>query len=130
MRVLVCGSRDWDDIHMIRLRLCQLPPDSTIIHGAAPGADTIAGMLAEDFGFTVDPNPADWEVKPDTPPNRIRYRRDGSCYDVGAGFARNRAMLDKHPDLVIAFQKNGSSGTQDTIDEARRRGINVEVYSS
>jgi len=48
----------------------------------------------------------------------------------GAGHARNRAMLDLRPDLVISFQRNGSRGTQGTIDEARRRGIDVEVHEA
>jgi hypothetical protein len=38
-------------------------------------------------------------------------------------------MLDLAPGLVIAFHADGSRGTQDTIDEARRRGIPVEVHT-
>lgn len=109
-RVLICGSRDWDDIHAIRMALVKLTPTATIIHGAAPGADTAAAWLAEDFGFTVEAFPADW-------------KRHGKR----AGILRNLAMLDTNPDLVLAFQKNGSRGTQHTIDEARRRGIPVTV---
>lgn len=111
MMVLVCGSRDWADIHAVRIRLIALPPDTHIIHGAARGADTVAAWLAEDFGFTVHAYPADWE-------------RHGKR----AGFLRNLQMLEQEPDLVIAFQLAGSRGTQHTIDEARRRGIPVEVH--
>jgi hypothetical protein len=125
--VLVCGSRDWADINAIRMRLVTLPPSTEIIHGAAPGADRIAGWLAEDFGFAVDPHPADWEVGPQTRAEDIRARPDGSTYDSAAGRRRNLAMLDEKPDLVLAFQRNGSRGTQHTINEARRRGIPVEV---
>jgi hypothetical protein len=39
-------------------------------------------------------------------------------------------MLDTGPDLVLAFQRNGSRGTQHTIDEARARGIPVEVFTA
>jgi hypothetical protein len=39
-------------------------------------------------------------------------------------------MLDDEPDRVLAFQRNGSRGTQHTIDEARRRGIPVEVVDA
>lgn len=112
-RVLVCGSRDWSDIHAIRLALVALDPHTTIIHGAAPGADTIAGWLAHDFGFTVEAFPADWKR-----------------YGKRAGFLRNVAMLDTRPTLVLAFQKNGSRGTQHTIDEARKRDIPVVVKSA
>ncbi len=33
-----------------------------------------------------------------------------------------------HADEMIAFQVNQSKGTQDTIDKARKKGINVQVY--
>ena len=113
MLVLVCGSRNWSDIHAIRMRLVKLPPSSVIIHGKAPGADTIAGWLAEDFGFTVREFPADWEQ-----------------YGKRAGILRNLAMLDESPDLVLAFWDGESSGTRHTVTEARKRGIPVEVIGS
>lgn len=111
MIVLACGSRGWADIHVIRRRLLALPPDATILHGAAPGADAIAAGLAEDFGFTVRAYPADWET-----------------YGKRAGVLRNLRMLDEQPDLVLAFQIGGSRGTQHVINEARERGIAVEVH--
>jgi hypothetical protein len=42
---------------------------------------------------------------------------------------RNRAMLDllQPGDMLVAAQFAGSSGTQWTINEARRRGITVEL---
>jgi hypothetical protein len=112
VRVLVCGSRDWEDIHAIRMRLLRLPPTSEIIHGGAPGADRVAAWLAEDFGFAVREYKADWS----------RGKRGGP--------ERNIRMLDQRPQLVLAFQRNGSRGTQHTIDEARRRGIPVEIVTS
>ena len=48
-------------------------------------------------------------------------------YGRSAGALRNRAMLDLKPDLVLAFRVAMSSGTTDCIDEARMRGIPVEV---
>lgn len=33
-----------------------------------------------------------------------------------------------HADEMIAFQVNQSKGTQDTIDKARKKGINVQVH--
>jgi YspA, cpYpsA-related SLOG family len=110
MRVLVCGSRSWQDIHAIRRRLIDLPAHSTIIHGAAPVADTIAALLADDLGFSVRGYHANW-------------RRDGKR----AGILRNLRMLDSEPDLVIAFWDRESRGTKHVIDEARRRGITVDI---
>lgn len=111
MRVLICGSRDWDEVHPIRRALIQLPQTAEIIHGAAPGADTIAGLLAEGFGFKVRAFPADWSR------------------GAKGGPERNRRMLDEEPDLVIAFLKDAtkSPGTRNTIAEAKRRGIKTEI---
>jgi hypothetical protein len=92
------------------MRLLRLPPSAEIIHGGAPGADRIAGWLAEDFGFTVREFKANWD-------------RGGKR----AGILRNIKMLDASPDLVIAFWDGKSRGTKHTIDEAKRRGIPVEV---
>lgn len=115
MKVLVCGSRDWTDYEAIDRRLSGLPGEHeeiAIIHGAAPGADLMAARAALRWGFEPIAFPADWLTK-----------------GKRAGILRNLQMLDERPDLVIAFQRNGSRGTQHTIDEARRRGIPVEVYS-
>lgn len=111
MVVLICGSRDWDDYAPIRQRVADLPPGTVIVQGGAPGADRLAKRAAQEHGFHCA------EVQP--------------MWKLGkyAGMWRNRAMLNLKPDLVIAFKRREHSrGTQDTIDEARRRGIPVEVY--
>jgi uncharacterized phage-like protein YoqJ len=43
-----------------------------------------------------------------------------------AYFERNSKEV-YHADEMIAFQVNGSAGTQDTIDKAKRKGISVQV---
>lgn len=116
MRVVVCGSRDWQDVNAIFNRLSGLPGEHeeiTILQGSASGADSIAAWAADQLGFEVRGFPANW-------------RKHGKA----AGPIRNRVMLDQNPDLVIAFQHGESRGTQDTIDEARRRGIPVEVHTA
>lgn len=137
--LLVTGSRDWTDHDVIHDRLEEyrgavtLSDDGLMIrHGACRGADLIADREAKRLGLMVDPWPADWKVvKGITEDSDIRWR-NGRPYDAGAGRRRNIAMLDAdpRPNAVLAFQKNGSSGTQHTIDEARKRGINVEVVSA
>jgi SLOG family YspA-like protein len=124
MRVLVCGSRDWGRPTVISRRFELLRDEHehvAIIHGAASrkrrGIESSADMLADHFaryyGFVVQPFPADWEK-----------------HGKRAGILRNLQMLDEQPDLVLAFQRDGSRGTQHTIDEARRRGIPVEVHTA
>jgi cell division ATPase FtsA len=116
MKILVCGSRDWDDFDAIANRLCKYAADIlpvVILHGGAAGADGIAGAAARLLRFEV----------------RV-FRPDWSEHGKRAGILRNLQMLDEQPDLVIAFQRNGSRGTQHTINEARRRGIPVEVHTA
>jgi len=109
--VLVCGSRTWGDAAAIYHRLARLPHEATIVHGAAPGADTIAGNAAHDLGLKVEAYPADW-----------------GKYGKRAGFIRNVHMLDSGIDLVIAFRRDRSPGTSHTVGVATRRGIPVEVH--
>lgn len=110
--VLVCGSRHWLDVSVIRERLRKLPAGTLILHGGARGADQIAGTIARTLGLQVREFRADWA--------RLGKR---------AGYVRNVEMLDARPDLVLAFQLDGSRGTQHTIDAARERGIAVEVFT-
>jgi hypothetical protein len=113
MRVLVCGSRDWLDFALLSREVGRFPRGSIIVHGGAPGADMQADRVARLNGYSVDRHSANWKH-----------------YGKAAGYIRNLAMLDTGPDLVLAFQRNGSRGTQHTIDEARRRGIPVEVFTA
>lgn len=110
MRVLVCGSRDWTDAALIEAALRQLPASTTIVHGAARGADSLAGSIARRLGFTVEAHPADW-----------------AKHGKVAGPIRNAAMLATGIDRVLAFHLGGR-GTQDMIDRARRAGVPVTVY--
>jgi len=117
MKVLVCGSRFWLNQRPIQDRLSQLPPGTTIIHGACKGADNIAGFVAEILGFPVRPYPAQWEK-----------------YGNGAGHIRNQHMLDREHtpeepiDLVIAFDMGGS-GTNDMRERSTKAGIAVETIT-
>jgi len=114
MKVLVCGSRAWSDRQSISRELSKLPKQTTIIHGAARGADRMAGEIAEELGFQVIACPADW-----------------ARFGKAAGIIRNQQMLDEYsPDLVIAFihSLENSPGTQNTIKTAKKRRIRTLVF--
>jgi hypothetical protein len=83
------------------------------MHGAARGADRLAGAAASTLGLEVVEYPADWR----------RYGRR-------AGFLRNEQMLAAGPDLVVAFHQDSSRGTAHTISLARKAGIEVIVHES
>jgi len=110
--VLVCGSRSWDDYAAIRDRLQRLPRGARIIHGGARGADKTAAMYARALGIEETPYPARW-------------REQGKT----AGLIRNIEMLNRKPDLVLAFWDGSSTGTGHTVTEANKRGIPVEIVS-
>lgn len=114
MRVLVCGSRKYEDYNKIYMLLKQLPYNITLVHGAARGADSLAEKAARKLDLTIERHPAAWHK-----------------YGPAAGPIRNREMLDTNIDLVLAFRVEGvnSPGTDDLTGEAKRRGIEVKEYN-
>jgi len=107
-RILVCGGREFREIDYLNVTLDVLRPTmAVLIHGCAPGADTLADLWAERNKVIVIRFPADWK----------RYGR-------GAGPKRNAEMIkDGKPDLVVAFP--GGSGTADLKRRARLAGIPI-----
>jgi len=110
MKVLVCGGRDYVDRESLFATLTAIhtaTPFALVIHGAAKGADRLAGEWAESVGIPVAAYPADWK----------RYR--GS-----AGPRRNAQMLaEGKPDLVVAFP--GGTGTANMIGQATAASVQV-----
>lgn len=109
-RVLVCGGRDCEkqkEVFAVLDRYHAERPFSVVIHGAARGADTLAGQWAAARGVPVEEYPADWQ-------------RLGN----GAGPARNARMLrDGRPEVVVAFP--GRRGTHDMTERATRARVPV-----
>lgn len=114
-KYLICGDRNWRDPWLIYYFLVRLDKDIIIMHGDAPGADSIAGAIASQLGFEVFAFPAQWDK-----------------YGRAAGPIRNRLMLDQEPDKVIAFHNDieNSKGTKDCVEETKKRGIPVEIISA
>ena len=98
MRILVTGSRDWDEEVPVRAALTELtagrPGPHTVVHGACPtGGDALADRIAADLGFTIERHPAQWH----------RYGRS-------AGYRRNAAMVALGADVCLAFIRDSSPG--------------------
>jgi hypothetical protein len=104
--LLVCGGRDFKDQFALWTRLDQINA-SMVIHGAATGADFLAGAWARGRDKHEIAMPAKW-------------------YYIGpyAGHLRNEAMLKYDPQLVLACP--GHEGTFDMIRAAMFKGIPVE----
>jgi hypothetical protein len=119
MRVLVCGSREFDDLQLFMESLNDLSDKYdfdnnqpiTIIEGGAKGADFLGRVWAKYCAFEHLPFPADWKA-----------------YGKAAGPIRNKQMLDEgKPDLVIAFLAKDSKGTKNMIEQAQAKGIKTEI---
>jgi hypothetical protein len=111
-RVIFCGSRTFYNRQVIKNYLDHLRykyPDESIIiiHGAADGADLMAGSLATEMGFAVERYPANWKG-----------------LGKSAGPIRNKQMLATGVDEVYAFvdkpleQSRGSSHMVKIAQEA------------
>lgn len=117
MRILVTGSRDWDDEGTIRLALAQITMlhghEHVVVHGGARGADTIAGAVADAWtgGMTTETHPADWNQ-----------------YGKRAGFVRNAEMVNAGADVCLAFIRNNSRGATMCAQLAEKAGIPVRYY--
>lgn len=118
-RVLVTGSREWDDQESLRHILISISvahPELVIVHGACPdGADAMADMWAQDYEFPVERHPADW---------------DG--FGKAAGFIRNAEMVSLGADACLAFYKRGAGnkGTDHCASQAEKAGIPVRRVTS
>lgn len=118
-RILVTGSRTWDDIlrmtselrdEVLAARMCGASP--VIVHGACPrGADMIAARWARGYDVPQEPHPADW-----------------AAHGKTAGFRRNAAMAALGADVCLAFIKDGSPGATHCAEAAREAGIPVRYF--
>lgn len=124
MKVLICGSRNWDDAGIVRAVVRGLADeleaagdfaDLDIIEGGAKGADLAALHAAQSLGLEVREFRANWAE-----------------HGKAAGILRNQQMLDEGaPDMVWAFTDNlaTSRGTADMVRRARKAGLPVYVVS-
>jgi len=118
VRVIVCGSRTFDDEALLGRTLDRLTAKLdkrklVIISGHAKGADRMAEAWAgRHVGVTVEVYHPDWG----------RHGR-------AAGPRRNAEMAEAAgpKGACIAFWDGVSPGTKSMIDIARRRGLKVRV---
>jgi hypothetical protein len=131
--VLVTGSRNWSSFATIYNVLKEYPEGTIVVHGGAPGADTLADLAASELGFesqVVRPDYEYWKAK-------VGPRVGGRI----APLKRNVMMLegrrkesdepnpDLVPDRVEAFRNlaSGTNGTLACLNEAVKRDIPVRV---
>lgn len=109
MRVLVCGGREFCDYRLFKSVMVDNFDKTVpfIIQGGAKGADFLAKIWANEYGFESHEFPADWKV-----------------HGKAAGMIRNKQMLEEgKPDIVVAFE--GGYGTASMIKLSKEAGIKV-----
>lgn len=122
MRILVTGSRDWENWGLLWSLIEETAEfewanQVTIVHGDCPtGADRHAKEWCREsieLGWNVieEPHPADWET-----------------YGKAAGFRRNAEMVNLGADVCLAFIRNNSKGASHTADLAQKAGIETRIY--
>ena len=113
LRVLVTGGRDYADRATIRRTLEYLaeayihgfrPEEIVLVHGDAPGADTLAAEEAAALGWSVEAHPADWET-----------------HGRAAGPIRNKHMVSLGAHYCLVFP--GGDGTR----HCRRLALNSHI---
>ncbi len=127
MRILITGSRELTDKYLVYDAIAQAVLEHqisnskpweqpvTVIHGAAKGADSLAGRWADILeGFEEERHPADWDK-----------------HGKKAGPIRNQEMVDLGADVCLAFFKQGAGnrGTSDCVSRAEKAGIPTRMYT-
>lgn len=117
-RVIVCGDRNWSNRERLDEYLNQHDENFGplyIIQGGARGADSMAGNWAAVRARPSVKVPANWKK-----------------YGRSAGPIRNRKMLERKPDMVIAFHDNihESKGTKDMLRAAKEALVPTILVTS
>jgi len=117
-RILLTGSRSWDDEQIIQQVLFLAwftlgqQEKAILIHGGCPtGADEMGHRTWTGVGLPVEVHPADWKQ---------HGRR--------AGYVRNRAMVDAGADVCLAFIRDGSKGATMCAQMAYDAGIPLRRF--
>jgi hypothetical protein len=122
MVLMVTGSRDWPQdqwpiiynaLSELLLRAQNRGEGFSLLHGAAKGADEIAGDWADDNEILHDLE---------------EFRPDYDAHGKRAPHVRNDEML-RLADYVVAFWDGKSRGTKSVIRKAQKLGIAYEVHS-
>lgn len=114
MKVLVFGSRDYDNGLYISKRLSQVHDNigiTELIEGEARGADKLAAAWAVRNNVPLTRCPANWDE-----------------HGKGAGMIRNHHMVcDLKPDLAIGFLNGASPGSMNTVTLCINNGVPLYI---
>lgn len=121
-RIIICGGRHFNDYEAMKEKvdrvLASLGMEKSqieIVSGHCVGADQLGEQYAEDHQVKCSVFPAEWKK-----------------YGRSAGPIRNTQMIqyasESDRPVVIAFVSPRSRGTKDTVQKAKRAGMEVFVF--
>lgn len=136
MKVLICGSKDynnWDEFYRVCIEILSKiqyerelrKEDIEIVEGGASGADSLAKMFSKkELGKSSTTFNAKWDDMSAFGAIE-KIGKNGKPYNARAGFDQNQKMIEylDEDDIMIAFHKNNSPGTADTIKRAKDNNI-------
>jgi hypothetical protein len=136
VRLIIAGSRRGVTYRDVEDAICRaldediitsLQDVTQVICGDAQGADLLGSTWAELHDIPVRHLPPDWEdIK--APGAVIMHHPDGRPYNVKAGHDRNQLMVDIAHAAVFVRKSGKSSGTDDCIRRAKKKGIPIYVH--
>jgi len=120
-RILVTGSRNWDDTdticdaldHAVETAIARGHEPVLVVGDCSTGADRIAYRWARAARVPTNVHIANWHD-----------------HGKAAGPRRNTAMVGSGADICLAFIRNSSRGASHTVRLAERAGIPVQRWTA
>ena len=108
MNIGIVGSRTFTDYQRLK-ELCDdiLTPGDIIVSGGAKGADALGARYADENNL-----------------EKLIFKPDWAKHGRGAGFVRNKTIVE-NSELLIACWDGKSRGTSDSINHAKKKGIEI-----
>lgn len=110
MTMAVIGSRGFEDYEFLCNTLDKFDNITTIVSGAAKGADALAAKYAKNRAIRLVEFPADW-----------------ATHGKKAGFKRNHDIINNSAE-VVAFWDGASTGTRHSVRLAQNQGKKVHIF--
>ena len=124
MKYAVIGGRDFDNYELLKSTLDKYDDIEYIVSGRAKGADQLGELYAKENDIPTIIHKANW--KDMSEPCITKYNGFG-VYNALAGFNRNTLIIEDC-DIIIAFW-NGSKGTKDSINKAKKMNKEIIIIS-
>jgi hypothetical protein len=121
-KILVCGGRAYANKKKVMETLDYYDRAfsvTDVVHGGAEGTDALASAWADANEKVNHKYPAKWKT----------WEKCGLPNMKSAGPIRNEQMLQANPDINVVIAFPGKNGTNDMVERARARGIDVRVIN-